>query len=142
MKKDFTIVRVIDGAIDNMAGILKLFAGVADGKYILERSAFNKRSNPQNRYYHGLVIPMVKRGIEEMGTVLTHDETHEFLKARFNYVELVNADTGEVAQLPRSTTALTKLEFSEYVQKIQQFAAEFLGVVIPDPGVQLKAEIE
>ncbi len=138
MKKDFVIVRIIDGGIDNIKGIVNLFVGVPDGKYIVERSRYNKRSNQQNRYYFGLVIPLVKKGIADLGTELTTEETHEFLKARFNYTELVNEDTAEVLQLPRSTAALSKVEFMEYIERIQVFASQFLNIVIPDPGEQME----
>lgn len=142
MKRDFVIVRIIDGGIDNIKGIVNLFVGVPDGKYIVERSRYNKRSNQQNRYYFGLVIPLVKKGIADLGTELTTEETHEFLKARFNYTELVNEDTAEVLQLPRSTAALSKVEFMEYIERIQVFASQFLNIVIPDPGQQMEMNYE
>lgn len=141
MTKVSTIIHIRDGAIVNSALIRKLFNALQDGKYIVEINSANKRSNPQNRYYWGLVIPLIKKGIEDMGTELTAEETHEFLKAKFNYTELVNEETGQTEFIPRSTTALNKLQFSEYVEKIQRFAAEFLNVEVPDPGVQLKAEL-
>lgn len=141
MTKVFTILHIRDGAIANKSEIRKLFDALQDGKYIVEINQHNKRSNPQNRYYWGLVIPMIKKGIEDMGTELTSEETHEFLKAKFNYSELINEDTGQVELIPRSTTILNKLQFSEYVEKIQRFSSEFLNVIIPDPGVQLKAEL-
>lgn len=140
MSKDFIILEIKGGSIVNRTQLVKKIHSLKDGKYIVEFSANNKRSNPQNRYYWGLVVPMVQHGIKEMGTEITKEECHEFLKSRFNYEELVNEDTGEVLQLPRSTTALNKEQFSEYIGKIQQFAAEFLGIVIPDPGVQTAIE--
>lgn len=140
MTKVFTILHIRNGEITNPEALEKLYAALKskDGKYILEGSAHNKRSNPQNRYYWGLVVPIVKKGIEDMGTELTSEETHEFLKSKFNYSELVNESTGQVEQIPRSTTALNKLKFSEYVEKIQRFASEFLNIVIPDPGTQVE----
>jgi hypothetical protein len=140
MKKDFAIVTIKDGIIQNRKALKDLFT-VKDGKYLVERSDANKRSNPQNRYYWGLVIPMIHNGIKEMGTELTFLETHEFLKARFNISDLVNEDTGETISLPLSTTRLNKSEFSDYVAKIQQFAAEFLNIIIPDPGQQMEIEL-
>jgi hypothetical protein len=139
MKKDFCIVTIKDGIIQNRKALKDLFT-VNDGKYLVERSDANKRSNPQNRYYFGLVIPLIQKGIKDMGTELTVLETHEFLKARFNLSELVNEGTGETISVPLSTTRLNKSEFSEYVEKIQLFAAEFLNIIIPDPGVQTEIE--
>lgn len=138
MSKMFTILHIRNGEIVNKSDVKKLFDQLHDGKFLIEISKHNKRSNPQNRYYWGLVIPLVKNGIKEMGTELTSEETHEFLKAKFNTSELVNEATGQTEYLPRSTTILTKLAFSEYIQKIQQFAAEFLNIFIPDPGEQVE----
>lgn len=130
MKKQMIISEVVDGRI-------KKKLEVRDGKYVIELSAPNKRSNPQNRYYWGLVVPLVQMGIKDLGTDITKEECHEFLKAKFNAQELVNEETGEYIQIPRSTTALNKEQFCEYISKIQQFASEFLNVVIPDPSTQL-----
>lgn len=132
------ILHIRNGEIANKSAVKKLFDQLQDGKYIIEINKHNKRSNPQNRYYWGLVVPMIKTGIKDMGTDLTIEETHEFLKAKFNCSELRNEETGEVEMIPRSTTILTKLAFSEYIQNIQMFASEFLNIVIPDPGQQVE----
>lgn len=137
----YCILHIKDGQISNPGAVRKLFEELKDGKYMIEISVHNKRSTPQNRYYWGLVIPLVQKGIYDLGTELTREETHEFLKSKFNSMDLTNTETGETVQVPRSTTILTKLRFSEYVQSIQQFAAEFLNVVIPDPGQQMMMEV-
>lgn len=142
MSKDFTILKISCGEIVNKTTIKKFFEGLNDGQYLLERSKHNKRSNPQNNFYWGLVIPMIQQGIKHLGTDLTKEECHEFLKARFNSEELVNEETGEMIQIPRSTKSMSKSNFSEYIGKIQQFASEFLNVVIPDPGTQVAIEYE
>jgi hypothetical protein len=128
--------------VENSDQVVKLCNQVKDGKWLLEITQVNKRSTQQNRYYFGLVIPLVQNGIRDLGTELTKEETHEFLKSRFNYSELVNRDTGQVEHLPRSTTLLNKLAFSEYISKIQQFASEFLNIVIPDPGQQMTIDVD
>lgn len=110
---------------------------VPDGRYKIEISALNQRSNQQNRYYFGLVIPLIQQGIKHLGTDITKEECHEFLKSKFNSQELVNEETGEFIQIPRSTTALNKEQFGEYISRIQQFASEFLNVAIPDPSTQM-----
>lgn len=141
MAKLWTILHFKDGEVANKKAIRDLFAQLKDGKYLIEINQHNKRSNPQNRYYWGLVIPMIKTGIKDMGTDLTSEETHEFLKAKFNSSELINEETGQCEMIPRSTTILTKLAFSEYVENIQQFASEFLNIVIPDPGEQMTIDV-
>lgn len=106
MSKHFTIIEVKDHKLLNRMAMVKLLDELKDGKHILEAADYNRRSNPQNRYYWGLVIPLIQKGIKDMGTEITKEETHEFLKARFNSKEIVNPDTAECVTIPRSTTSL------------------------------------
>jgi len=132
------VISIRNGVVVNNRAIYNLFADLKDGKYLIDISHLSKRSTPQNRYYWGLVIPMVQHGVKDMGTDLTKEETHEFLKARFNFEEIVNHESGEAISIPKSTTRLNKMQFSDYIAKIQQFASEFLNIVIPDAGEQVK----
>jgi len=141
MSKNWAILHIRNGEIQNKSQVKKLFDQLHDGKWLIEIGQANKRSDQQNRYYWAVVVPMVQHGIMDLGTELTKEETHDFLKARFNYSEIASTE-GELMQVPRSTTILNKEAFSHYILKIQIFASEFLGIVIPDPGVQLKAEME
>lgn len=137
MTKHWTILTIRDGQIQNPNAVKKLFDQLKDGKHRIDAFPLNQRSIPQNKFYWGLVVPMIQKGILDLGTELTKEETHEFLKARFNAQELVNQETGECVSIPRSTTALSKEAFSSYIEKIQQFGAEFLSIVIPDPNTQM-----
>lgn len=137
MAKHFCILNIREGAIQNPKAIRTLVNSLKDGKWLVEINAHNKRSSQANRYYWGLVVPLVQKGIKDLGTEITKEECHEFLKARFNSEELVNEETAECISIPRSTTALNKEQFGEYIAKIQQFAAEFLQIEIPDPGTQV-----
>lgn len=136
MVKDFTIVTIKDGIIQNRKAVKLLFEQ-KDGRYLVEISGADKRSNQQNRYYFGLVVPLIQKGLYEKGLDVSKEEAHEFLKARLNFTELVNEDTGEFERIPMSTTRLNKEGFSDYIQKIQRFAAEWFEIVIPDPGEQM-----
>lgn len=92
-----------------------------------------KRSLPQNNYYFGIVVQMVKTAMNEFGNDFSSEETHEFLKAQFNYKEVEITD-GHYINVPRSTTKLDTVGFQEFILKIQQFASEMLGIYIPDPN--------
>lgn len=91
-----------------------------------------QRSNDQNAYMWGVVVPIVCGGLRHLGHDVDEQDTHEFLKARFNSKKIVNID-GVVEELPTSTTKLTTSEMMDYIARIQQWAAEYLGLVIPDP---------
>jgi len=49
----------------------------------------------------------------------------------------INKKTGEVIYVPGSTATLTTIEFNEFIEKCQKFAAEYLGIVIADPNSQV-----
>jgi hypothetical protein len=97
-----------------------------------------RRSGVQNAYYWGVVVPMVRDGLMEMGNDVSVEETHEFLKCNFNYTEVVNEDSGEVLRVPRSTTNLDTKEFGEFVEMVSRWASEWLGIVIPAPNEQVR----
>lgn len=125
-----------NGAFTTKA-LSKHLVELKDGRYSVKIEKAHKRSEQQNRYYFGLVVPLMQKAFKDLGHELSQQETHEFLKAKFNSFEVVNHDTGEAVSVPKSTTKLSKLEFSEYIEKIQRFAAEFLNTQIPNPGEQL-----
>lgn len=111
----------------------KGIAGLRDGDYIVTvERAVATRSAAQNAYYHGVVVKFVS---EETGYSPT--EAHEVLKAMHLPRDL--AAEGKNGRLMNglviggSTTKLNKLEFIEYLERIVQWAAEELHVVIPDP---------
>lgn len=90
------------------------------------------RSLDQNAYYFGCVLALLSEH-----TGYTVDELHAYCKERFNAktLILVNAH-GEITDektIGQSTTKLNKVTFGEYCEAIRQWAAEDLGVVIPDP---------
>jgi len=93
------------------------------------------RSNPQNAYYWGVTIPLVKQGFKDIGHPLSENETHEFLKKEFNLKE-VELENGHSLTLPQSTTELTTVDFMEYLEKIAHFAANMLSAHIPAPNEQ------
>lgn len=140
MPKDFTIIYLTDKETAKSKAVKTLFPDLPNGKWKIEVHNAKQRSTQQNRYYWGVVVPMVKDGLNEKGTELTTEETHEFLKYKFNSKDLINEDSGEVLQVPLSTTRLMTTGFIEYVEKIQRFAVEWLDVVIPDPGEQLQID--
>src|SRR5690242_8516545 len=104
MAKHFLIANISDGKLTNPKPLETLLSSLDNGKYLIEINGANKRSSQQNRYYWGLVVPIIQQGIKNLGTELTKEETHEFLKSRFNTEELVNPETAECVKIPRSTT--------------------------------------
>lgn len=109
-----------------------------DGKYkITIEKVYNKRSNPQNAYLWGVVYPLVKDGLIEIGfdefkQDFELEMTHELCKFRFLKKEIVSND-GEIIKTIGSTTKLTTVQFNEYVGDIHKWSSEYLNIFIPDP---------
>lgn len=122
---------------------LQEWAKMNPGKQLMVRidKRGSRRSSPQNRYYWGVVVAEVKLGFLNIGYEMTADETHFFLKEKFNPITVENKD-GVSIDVPGSTTQMTKSQFSEYIEKIARFAAEFLGVTIPAANESLEMKFE
>lgn len=99
------------------------------------------RSQQQNRYYWGVVVGLIRERLKELGHDVSISDTHEFLKGRFNGKELIDMNGGEVLKVGQSTSALNKSEFGQYIDKIVQFSAESLDLIIPQPNEQLQANL-
>jgi len=96
------------------------------------------RSNNQNAYYHGVVIPIMQICLRDAGYLMTNESVHEMLKLRFLKESiLVNEETGEYLERIKSTTELSTIEFMEYILEIQKFAVEYFNTEIPSPNENL-----
>lgn len=110
-----------------------------DGDYVLTiEKKSKKRSLSQNAYYWGVVVPLVKKGLNDVGYRMTTEITHDYLKTNFNIIEIANEINGEIISFIGSTTEMSTSQMMDYFAKITQWAAEYLGVQIPEPNEQLK----
>jgi hypothetical protein len=89
---------------------------------VVVRTWRKPRSNNQNRFLWGVIYQLISEH-----TGYTREEAHDSMRLLF-----LKDETRAIPTL-KSTTSLTTIEMNEYWEKIQQFAAEKLGVVIPDP---------
>ena len=102
------------------------------------------RSNKQNAYYWTVVIPMLIDGFVDAGNdglQSGNPEHQQWVHGEMKKIHLDNglevADAnGEVYTLPSSTTECNTIEFMQYIQDIQKWAAECLSIDIPDPNEQ------
>jgi hypothetical protein len=96
------------------------------------------RSNPQNAFYYGVVVPIMQQCLKDAGYLMTNEQIHEMLKLKFLKESiLVNEQTGEYLERIKSTTELSTIEFMEYILEIQKFSVEYFNTVIPDPNENL-----
>jgi hypothetical protein len=130
------IIKIENGIIVNRAAVRSFFEHHEDGNWTLRSSKGVKRSNNQNAMMWGFIIPQVKEGLRDVGYegADTSEDVHYLLKMRFLKKNIVNHDTGEVIQeIPGSTANLTTNEFSDYIEKIAKFCAEYLGFALIMP---------
>lgn len=115
---------------------IKSFAGKRI-RIKIER-AFNKRSNSQNAYYWGVIVPILKEALIQIGynEARNSEWVHDFVKVNFLLDEKPDKD-GVVRKVVRRTSGLSTSEFMDLISDLQQWAAENLGVVIPDPNEQI-----
>lgn len=122
--------------IPNQQAMTEYIASL-DGKFVTVeiKKTVSKRSVKQNRLW------WLYMGIISEYTGFTKDEAHEICKAHLCQRDKVNELTGEVFRVTKSTTEYNKTEFNELVSQLQQFAAERIGVFLPDPNSQLEINI-
>ena len=102
-----------------------------------------KRSNPQNAFYYGVVIPIVQNALRDAGYVMTNEATHDLIKLKFlKEVILTNEETGEVVERVKSTTELSTSQFMDFVAEIRIFTNEYFGVDIPEPNENLTLKFD
>jgi len=98
---------------------------------------FKKRSNRQNDFYWGVVMPIVQRGLYD-----ATGELRDVKNIHYNILlplfaptnEIVNVDTGESLLERLTSSEMTTTQFCEYILEVQKWGAEFLGIDIPSPN--------
>lgn len=93
-----------------------------------------RRSDKQNRYYWGCVLPIVHEMFLDAGNVMDADEVHVFLKQHIGKLtKTVSDPKGRMGKVVRSSTELTTEEWERFMEAVRAWAAEF-SVSIPLPN--------
>jgi hypothetical protein len=131
-----------NGVFTNTGKMKAYNESLADGSYLVKIDNSKKRSNDQNSYYWGIVVPLVFKGLKDAGfdEVKTVEDAHLIMKSLF-LKKFIPGKDGEGMEIVRSTTDLKTIEFSEFLLSVWQWAAEYLGVQIPEPNEQLEFEL-
>jgi len=129
--------------------VKKIFKGKADkGKAVLyEQKAYEmllwslngkdievtvgkpvkKRSNQQNAYFHGVIVPMMSEA-----TGYEIEEMKEIIRAKFLAYEVKVGN--DIIKVGRSTASLNTMEFEELNTKCRKWGDEELDIYIPSPN--------
>lgn len=103
------------------------------------------RSNNQNAYFWGVVVPLVQQGLIDATAEVRDAQSiyQQILLPMFAPTrDITNRDTGEVISERMTSSELSTVEFMEFIQEIQKWAAEFLGITIPDPNEKLEIQFD
>lgn len=107
----------------------------------VERKA--KRSNQQNRFFHGVLLPIVKAHMIDIGwkEAKSSEWVKDYIKFHCLVKEVVNEETGEIEKTLGKTSELSTSEFKDMIADVQQFASEKWDLYLPDPGEILKLDL-
>jgi len=138
MSKQLCIIHTEGGHIENQTSFTKFIRNLKDGKWMLEASPYNRRSIPQNRYLHGILIPEFRLGLNDVGYDEVKDDAQakEIMKAMFLKRRIINKETGEVLEYTQHTSDLTKEEMNILFDEVIKFSAEHLNRQIMYPNEQ------
>jgi hypothetical protein len=101
-----------------------------------------KRSNNQNSFYWGVLIPLMQSGAKDLwGEVWSIDKAHKHLSNKFVFHESINEKTGEVTQTPKSTTELTTTGWEVFMTEIRIYLLEDFDINAPEPNQILTIEL-
>ena len=145
MKKEI-IIKVIDGTPqypriidDTVRGLGCELVKITIEKY---RS---KRSNPQNRYYWGVIVPHALMAMKDAGNGWLSEKSeehliiiHDILVSRFldNALDVVLPDG--TSKSKNSTKRLNTLQMMDYCDHIRQWLLDVFGYYCPPPETDIR----
>jgi len=121
------ILRIKAGQNKDILFVTQKLLELTEGDYTVEVKKRRKiRSIKQNRYYRGVVIPIIAL---EMGQ--STDDTHAIFGKQF-LSKKITLPSGEEIEIVRSTASLDTLQFYQYVDKVIFVGTNDLGLYILD----------
>lgn len=133
-------ISINDGAVINRSTLANAIKELPTGRYEFKITLKNKRSLPQNAYFHGPLLDQVLHGLRDAGwnEFKYPEQVKSFLKNKFLKVQIANEETGELMEYVKDTHELSKVEFNEFINDIAQMCSEYLGFVLLMPNEQLQ----
>ncbi|MEK6418440.1 MAG: recombination protein NinB [Burkholderia gladioli] len=95
---------------------------------VILTSEERKRNAEQNRFYWGAVLKAISEQAWIEGRQYDKDAWHEFFARKYGPLEEIAIPGGENVVRRMSTTLMSVGEFSTYLNQIQAYAANELGV--------------
>lgn len=129
----------------DISNLNQWFWNAPDGHYRVEiKRVRRKRTLEQNGWLFGCIYPMLLKALNDAGwdDITTVEQVHEYFKSLLWKQRIVNRHTGEIVEIPYSTTEMDTVQFSTYCEKLRDYGREYLGIEIPDPDKLHGIEIE
>jgi len=83
----------------------------------------SNRTLSQNRFYWEL-LRTVELQLKPEGRKYNAEVWHEYFKARYLIPKMMELPNGKLKEVERTTTDLSKKEFSDYIEQVMAFASE------------------
>lgn len=115
-----------------------------EGRYRVTIEKFRRnKSQSQLGYLFGAVYPLLWKLLLDAGWEFESiAEVDAFCKKQFANREIVNRNTGEVISIPELKRDFKTVDMMTYIEKIRDYAAEYLGGYIPSPEEQTQINYE
>lgn len=135
------LIDKIDGYF-NLRTLMDFFRTASNGCYMINVTKQCKgRTLNQNDWLWGCVYPILLDGLLDAGWEFTSvEQVHEFFKKQMAQDKVVNYNTGEIVEIPKSTATMDTQQFSMYIDALRAYAEDFLNITIPEPNKNWRTE--
>jgi hypothetical protein len=104
------------------------FADKGEPLRIIVTAEEKQRNAAQNRFYFGAVLKQISEQAWVDGKQFDKDTWHEYFARKYGILDELTLPDGEIITRRKSTTQMSVGEFSEYLDNVQAYAGETLGV--------------
>jgi hypothetical protein len=94
----------------------------------------DSKTTEQMGYYRAVIVPKFTVGFIDKGyNGWTDGNSHDFIKQKWFPLEVIDFETGESKQLPRSLAEASIIDLSKIIENCIIFADTYLNIEIPPP---------
>lgn len=102
---------------------------------VVIRERKSKRSLDQNALHWKRLDALRLHVADSTGQFYSAEDLHEFFKAKFLDVQMVEVG-GDSVKVQRTTTKMNTREFSDFMESIDRYCIDRLGFYMPQPGME------
>lgn len=118
-----------------------IFNAIKKGRAVkVEVKSVATKTQAQLGYWHAVVVPHVRRGLERQGNEMSHVEVNRFLNEKFFSKDKVivwkvgNDEHCHTIRTAKSKSGASRDEMYEVTEKVRRWSALDLGEYIPSPN--------